>query len=161
MIKSKIKTLGFWITPMFMVFFIGIFIFIFFSDPLEKDRGICSGVIITLLSLNIFQLWVTLKSIKINTIDRTIIFSHLFTGRITTYNFSDIDGYVDVIEQPAQGRPFRILYLVKEERFVQKISGFIYSNLNEIEDGLKATKYLGRKEYSYRKDLKALFGKKD
>jgi len=50
--------------------------------------------------------------------------------------------------------------LVKNEKFVQKISSFIYSNIDEIEIGLKDLKYLGRKEDTYIQRYKILFGRK-
>jgi hypothetical protein len=106
------------------------------------------------------QLWVNAKSITINTIDRTITVTHFFTRHKTTYNLNDIDGYVIVIEVPYRGKPFSVIYLVKDEKFIQRIPSRIYSNFDEIKEGLKAAKYLGEKDFSIFKRLKILFGQK-
>jgi hypothetical protein len=56
--------------------------------------------------------------------------------------------------------PFRVINLVKEEKFIQKISSHIYSNIDEIKEGSKTTEYFGEKDFSILKRLKILFGQK-
>jgi hypothetical protein len=160
MIRSKIKTIGFWMTPIMITFVIGIFIPSFFNEPTKKDKIIFSIWAVVMLSLMIPQLWSSSKLLIINTIDKTISFTHFFTRQKTVYNFTDIDGYVDIIIEPARGRPFRVLYLVTDEKFIQKISSFIYSNIDEIEQGLKATKYLGKQDFSFLKQFRIFLGQK-
>src|SRR5450631_3580905 len=59
-------------------------------------------------------LWLSSRQVKIRAVDRTIIFTHFFTRKRIVYYFTDIDGYVDMIEERPRGGPFRVLYLVKD-----------------------------------------------
>jgi hypothetical protein len=144
MIKSKTKTIGFWMTPVMTVFFVGLSI-LTLKLP-EKERLIPQILVLVFLTLSISQLWVSTKLITINTVEQTITFTNFFLQRKLVLDFKDLDGYVDFIEKPARGRPFRVIYLVRNESYVHKISSFIYSNLDEMEAGLKGIQYLGTKE---------------
>lgn len=160
MIRSTTKTMGFWMTPIMIILVIGLFIPSFLNDPIKKDKLIISIWALIMLSLMIPQLWSNSKLFIFNTIDKTITFTHFLTRQKPVYNFTDIDGYVDLIAQPARGRPFSVLYLVKDEKLIEKISSFIYSTIDEIEQGLKATKYLGKQEFSFLKQLRIFLGQK-
>jgi hypothetical protein len=58
------------------------------------------------------------------------------------YGFAEIDGYMGKIKKPARGRPYRVLNLIQNGKTIEKISGFIYSNIDQIENGLKDLKYI-------------------
>jgi hypothetical protein len=160
MIKSKINAYRFWITPILIILILGMLIFTLICDHVEKDRIVVSIWACVFLFLTVTQLFDTYKLIIIDKTDKKISIKHYITRQVKIYNFTDIDGYVDMIEKPARGRPFRVIYLVQNEKFVQKISGFIYSNIEEMEAGLDTIKYLGRKKYSYFKNIRILFGRK-
>ncbi len=143
MIKSKTNTFGFWITPITMTFFLTFFIFIFFKYALsERDKVFIAGFSVFFLTLSVLQLWVTFKLVTIDTLQKTITFVQGLTGRKTVYNFNDLDGYISLLKNPARGKPFSVIYLIKEGKRVQEISGYIYSNVDELEEGLSTLKNL-------------------
>lgn len=132
LIKAKNNTLGYWVSPLMAILIVGMSLFILSAGPVGKDKVVVSIYLSVMLLLLIPQIWITSKSITINTSERTIIIKHFFTGHQVIYHFTDIDGYVDML-QPPRGRSFRVLFLVKDEKFIQKISSLIYSNIEEIE----------------------------
>lgn len=159
MIYSKTNTFNYWLSPLVILLFIGIGAFVI----LQKHQLSKQDVIVISIFEFIFLFqhgilfWINSKSITINTIEKTIAFSHLFVKNKSVYNFIDIEGYIDVIQKPLRGRPFRELYLVKHDKNIQKISSSIYSNFNELENGLKGIKYLGMRKQSYFEKFKVLF----
>jgi hypothetical protein len=100
------------------------------------------------------------RQIMINTSEGTIIFKHFFTRKRVFYHLADFDSYIDIIEERPRGGPFRVLYLIKDETIIQIIPSSIYSNIDEIEGGLKPTKYIGQQEFSWFKRVKILLGRK-
>jgi hypothetical protein len=160
MIKSKINTLGYWITPFWICVFITILVFTIISDHLEKEKNTIFIFLGFFLFLTISQLFDTSKSVIINKLEKVILVKHYITRKAKKYSFSDLDGYADLIEKSARGKPFRVIYLVKNKEIVQELSGFIYSNIDEIEIELDNMKYLGRTKYSYFRNLKISFGGK-
>ena len=160
MIKSRINTFGYWITPVWICLFLVALVSTVISVHVEKDRNIVIVFIGLFLFLTIIQLIDTSKSIIIDKFDRIILVKHYITRLTKKYSFSDLDGYVDLIEKPTRGKPFRVIYLVKNKEIVQKLSGFIYSNIDEMEIELDNMKYLGRTKYSYFRNLKISFGGK-
>jgi hypothetical protein len=146
MIKSKINTFGYWITPTMIVFISGIITLTFIYGANEKEKIITLIVGILFLILSFSQLIMTSKSIVIDTTNKTIGISHLILRQTKLYGFKEIDGYRDKIIKPARGRPFRVLYLVQNGKIIEEMSGFIYSNIDQIENGLNDLKYIGKKE---------------
>ena len=69
---------------------------------------------------------------------------------------SEFEGYVDTFVKSPRG-DFRVLYLVKNKRLTNKISGRFYSNIEEIEKGLQSLKYLGFHKFSLKWSLKIFF----
>jgi hypothetical protein len=114
----------------------------FIYNASSKEQIIISIVGIIFLILSFSQLIVTSKSIEINTINKTIKIRHLIFRYTKLYGFAEIDGYMNKIEKPARGRPFRALYLIQNGKSIEKISGFIYSNIDQIENGLKDLKFI-------------------
>lgn len=140
MIKSKINTFGYWITPILILFISGIIMlpFIFKASDMEQNIILIVGTVFLILSFS--QLIMTSKSIEINTTDKIIKINHLIFRQTKLYLFDEIDGYQGKIENPARGKTFRVLYLIQNGKNIEKISGCIYSNIDQIENGLKDLK---------------------
>jgi hypothetical protein len=158
MINSKTKTFGFFFS---FAFSLAIISFMFIPIPRTPigTRIIFDSLLLIPLSIVGSKLWRDAKKIQIDTRLMTIQFEHLFTNKKKEYNLNNLDGYYEVF-QPAKGGSYRVLYLSKDGIFVEAISSFIYSNMTELEEGLKPVKFLGRKEFDYIDSIKILFKQK-
>jgi hypothetical protein len=107
------------------------------------------------------RFWTNSRLITINLFEKKITYTHFFTRRKVTYLFEDLEGYVEVIQAPARGNRFRMIYLVQDKKYIDEISSFAYSNYDELKEGLKKLKYLGQQEHSYLDYLKILIGQKE
>jgi hypothetical protein len=157
MVKSRTNTFGFWMCLGIVLIGIGMIVSPFLQESTDSKKivSIIFGLFFTLFIGS--QLWREAKIIYVNSFDKTITFVNFFTRQTTIYDFENIEGYVDLFE-PARGGSNRVLYIVKDKKFVEKISTRIYSNVKEIQQELKTLKYLGHKRFSYIKSLKILFG---
>ena len=103
------------------------------------------------------QLWRDANVILIDSFTKTITFQNLFTRKSRLYDFNYFDGFIDM-NQSSKSGTYRVVYLVKEKKYIEKISSFYYSNLDDLQNGLTPIKYLGFKRYSIFKSIKILFG---
>jgi len=156
MTNSKTFTFGFWLCVLLTLFSIGLGLSPFFQDSTEREKNIVPFIGLFFLLISGSQLWRDAKRISINPYEKTITFIHLFTRKVTIYNFENLEGYVDLY-QPSKGGSYRVLYLVKGNKYIEKISTFIYSNVDEMESEIKEIKYLGLQQFSYIKSIKILF----
>ena len=142
---------------MTLVTLFGLFLFFsaFLNSRTQQQKIIClyTGPIFILIFGS--QLWRDAKIILINTLDNTICFTNLFTRQRTINSFVYFDGYIDMY-QSAKGGTYRVIYLVKDRKYIKKISGFYYSNLDELESYLAPLKYMGRQNFNLIKSLKVL-----
>ena len=120
----------------------------------QKQVCIVTGLVFILLFGS--QLWRDAKIILIDTFTKTITFTNLFTRQQTVSSFEDFDGFIDTF-QLARGGTYRVIYLVKDRKFVRKISSFYYSNLDELQNSFVDIKYLGRQNFNIIKSFKILF----
>jgi hypothetical protein len=155
MTKSRTKTFGFWILILATLFSIGIPIAPFFQESNDKIKVAALAFGSFLILFFGSQIWRDSKHILINSIDETITFTNLLTRQKTIYYFKEIEGYIDMYQSSRSGS-YRVLYLVQDNKFVQKISTFIYSNVGEMEGALKPIKYLGQKDFSFLRSIKIL-----
>jgi hypothetical protein len=102
------------------------------------------------------QVKINCKIILIDVADKTIAFKNYFTRQSKIYQINYFDGYLDTLKKSPKG-DFRILYLVKNNKPTHKISGRTYSNIDEIETGLKELKYYGYKKLSLISFIKIFF----
>lgn len=161
MIKSNLNTYGFWVSPIFLVSINCFFIFVFlYNSQNNEDLKVLSIFIIVSLLLTLPQIISTSKLYVIDSIEKTIVVTHLITRKSYKYNFNEIDGYIDIIERQARGNPYRVIYLVQNGVIIERISAFIYSNIDEMENEFKNLEYLGRRKFSYFKNYKYSVGKK-
>ena len=127
---------------------------------MPTDKALIFQLILTVLATLLFgsQIWRDGKFITIDTFSKTITFSNFFTRRKKTYEFKSFDGFIDMYQR-SNGGSYRVVYLVKDKKYIEKISSFIYSNLDELQDGLTPIEYLGRQDYNISKSIKVLFHK--
>lgn len=96
--------------------------------------------------------------IKIDTNQNTIAFTNFFTKKTKIYSFNDFDGYVQTVV--INGKTivaYKALYLLKNKKVHKKILGSYYSNIEELQEGLKSLAYFGFQRFGIVKSLKILF----
>ena len=168
MIQSKFQHTAipaFWILlSMIILLWVGELYYVY-SRFTNFQRGeIHRDVIIGLVIISGFLLYISVwlkKNATIITIDtekNTISFENIFTKNTKTYFFSDFDGYIETVEKNRKTHvQYKVLYLVKDKITNRKIPGFLYSNIEELQEGLKSLNYLGFKSFGIVKQLKILF----
>ena len=152
---SLIGSMMLYITFTLMLHFIGIG-----TEPMKnltQPQAILFFIFYPILIFLAFvQVKINCKIIFIDLTCGTISFKNYFTRQRTIYQMDYFDGYLDTLKNSPKG-DFRILYLVKNNKPTHKISGRTYSNINEIETGLKVLKYYGFKEFSMIDYIKIFF----
>jgi hypothetical protein len=130
----------------------------------ENQRSFNAQVIIDLIACLIFGVFLSSRasSIEINSdsVIKTISFKNLFTRRIKIYPFQDFDGYITTKLWHKQGYENKTLCLIKDGRVVRKIDNFLYSNVDELQEGLKDMQYLGFKSMGIVNSWKVLFNQR-
>jgi len=169
MTKSQFKTFGFWLM-LCMTFFMLFLLISAFSQTflnfeiikmsMPTNKAKIFQFILPIVGVTFFgsQIWRDAKYITIDTFGKSITFSNFFTRKQTIYSFEYFDGFVDMYQSSKWGT-YRVVYLVKDKKFIEKISSFYYSNLDEIQESLTPTKYLGLQKYNIFKSIKVLFNK--
>jgi hypothetical protein len=89
---------------------------------------------------------------------KTISFKNLFSRRKRTYNFTELDGFIRTRLWHRQFSENKTLLLIKGGKVVKKIDNFFYSNVDELEKGLKDLPYLGFKPMGFVNSWRVLFG---
>lgn len=114
-------------------------------------------VFVMLIAISIYGklLWDS-NILLIDTKLKTIKFTNRLTLISSIYYFSYFDNSMIVFE-PIKGGYARNYYLIKNRKVIKRITGFIYSNQNELEDALQEIKSLGEVKYSYLNSTKNLF----
>ena len=168
MIQSKFQHTAipaFWILLSMIILLLVGELYYFYSRFTNFQRGeIHRDVIISLVIISCFLLYISVwlkKNATIITIDiekNTIAFENFFTKNIKTYLFSDFDGYLETVEKNSKTHTqYKVLYLVKDKITNRKIPGSLYSNIEELQEGLKSLNYLGFQSFGIVKQLKILF----
>lgn len=155
MTKSQFKSFGFWLTTVMVLFGLLFFLSSFLQSRTEKQKQVCIVTGLVWILLFGSQLWRDSKIILIDTFGKTINFTNLFTRQQTVCSFNDFDGFIDTF-QSARGGSYRVIYLVKNRKFIKKISSFYYSNLDELQNSIVDIKYLGRQNFNIIKSFKIL-----
>ena len=168
MIQSKFHHTA---IPAFLII-LSIIIFLFvgevyylYSRIINIQRGeIHSDVIISLIIIFVFLLFVSLwlktsaTIITINTDENTITFTNFFTKNTKTYSFSNFDGYIQTVDINSKTRTqYKVLCLLKDKVIIRKISGSFYSNIEELQEGLKSLNDFGFEKFGIVKKLKIFF----
>ncbi len=171
MIKSKFSFIGIfclWYLSLAGLFIsyltFGIFLHFFEIELVENNLTNTESIIflfvyLLIISIAFAQVKINSNIIYIDTLNKTISFKNYFTRQKKIYSFSEFEGYIDTFMKSPRG-DFRVFYLARENKPVNKMSGRIYSNIEEIEEGLKQMKYLGFHKFSLKWSLKIFFYKK-
>ena len=104
--------------------------------------GLLVPGVIQILIIGIW-IWRSARKVLIDRGARTITFRNLVTKKEVVYHFDELDGFVQVYLTQKNGDKIKVVYLVKDRKFCEKISGFVYSNLDELEGALASLKFLG------------------
>jgi hypothetical protein len=123
--------------------------------PSDKYIFLGTGLIYFLILL--LALWVHVRRITIDGETRTISFRNLVSRKEELYSFDELEGFVEVFVSTKAGK-VKVLYLIKDRKFHKKLSGSIYSNLDELQSALAPIKYLGVEKMNMVKGVKVLFG---
>ena len=123
----------------------------------ENEYHIQIGLALFGLLLMFSLLWFNVKYIRVDTGNKVISFQNIFTRAITTYNFSDFDGYIDTfIKHGKGGYSYKAIGLVQGKRIVRRIDSYYYSNFKELREGVKNLNYLGEVKFGFWDSLKML-----
>ncbi len=102
------------------------------------------------------KIWYTSKQ------DKVVVFKNYFTKKVKTYNFNELDGYVTgrfPIYGPNGPKHFiKMTWIVKNNKMIERIDERYIFNFNELEEELKAMKYLGYQKIRLWKRFKMLLG---
>jgi hypothetical protein len=96
--------------------------------------------------------------IRIDTLGKLITFRNIITQKIKSYSFDTLDGYVDTLQRDGRGNSYKTIYLVKDKKYIAKISNFYCSNYDELKDGLSKLTYLGFQNFNIIDSFRVLFG---
>jgi hypothetical protein len=170
MIKSRHNTLGFWLFAGGIMFFSFLavcaitqyyFNLTIVKVDVHSHRAFNAQLIAFLIACLIFGTFLSFRasSIEINSqgILKTIAFKNLFTRKTKVFPFQQFDGYITTKLWHRQFNENKTLCLIKQGRIVKKIDNFIYSNIDELQEGLKHMPYLGFKEMGIVNSWKVLF----
>jgi hypothetical protein len=170
MIKSKFWTLGFWLMAILTIFFL--FLLVSAISQYYFDKTLFKISMTTAreahVQMTLFVLAFLLfgsvfvygaNAIYIDTLNKSIKFKNIITRKTRIYSFANLDGYVDTIQKDGRMNSYKVSYLVKNKKFVAKISTFFCSNYDELINGLKGLTYLGFQDFGINDNFKVLFGK--
>jgi hypothetical protein len=79
-------------------------------------------------------------------------------NRSKLYDFTEFDGYLDTVATSKAGT-YEVVYLIKNQKAERIITGFYFSNIDELRAALSPIKYLGFREDFSRLARKALLRK--
>lgn len=175
MIKSKFSIFGFWflsvatmyITLNFISAVLEFFFRITIFKPLTLGYGQSDHLVFQIIVFSLLAIYfipvVCLNAdiVTIDSLSKIISFKNVFTKRERTYSFTEFDGFANTFYRQGYAAKFYVIYLVKGDKRIEKISSYYYLNykkLNVALDGEIA--YLGDREFDFFKNLKILFRQK-
>jgi len=173
MVKSKFKPFGIFALIVSVPLLLGIcFILyalvsvIFFGGHIFP-RGTLSqgGALIFILFFTGLSFSLVLSFVKypfiinINKAEQTISFKNVFTQKRSSYLFSDFDCYIDTLVTSLKKEDYKVIYLVKNRKAEKIITGFYYSNMEELQEALSLIKYKGFEKRYTRLYRRTLLGK--
>jgi len=173
MVKSKFSVSGFWfltIMTAYSVFNLLSVLLEFFFDvtflkPLTLTNGQSDNLLFQIISFSVLSvlfvpiIYFNAVAITIDNFNKIILFKNIFTKKERLYSFTELDGFVDTYYKDGFQAKFDIIYLVKNEKRVEKISGYYYSNYFDLKKGVDTLTYIGFREFYLFKNLKILFRK--
>lgn len=129
---------------------------------IPNQKSFNGWIVINGIALLVFGTFLSSRASAIeirfdNNFLKTISFKNVLTRQVKTYYFEEFDGYITTRLWHKQFNENKTLCLIKEGRVVKKIDNFIYSNVDELQQGLKDMKYLGFKSMGIVNSWKVLF----
>ena len=110
--------------PYQSLLFVGLFILILFY--------VCRALILAAMIVNI------------DSDALTISFRNILTRQYRIYLFKDFDGYIDTLAfNYKTADEYKVIYFVKDKKVEKILTGFYYSNMEELQEAIKPIKYLG------------------
>ncbi len=130
-----------------------------FSNGGNHRKAIIT-IVLGFSSLLFLSVWLktvaTIITININ--QKTIAFTNFFTKKTKIYSFNDFDGYVQTVVFNSKTQvEHKAFYLLKGKKVNRKILGSYYSNMKELQEGLKSLNYFGFERFGIVKSMKILF----
>jgi len=119
------------------------------------------GVLYTIfLNLSFLYFFISVHSraftITINTHENIIIFKNIISIRTKTYNLNWFDGYIET-QSLSRGGPYKMLFFIKNRRVEKIVSGYYYTDINELTSALSPIKNLGFKKNGTMLEWRAIF----
>jgi hypothetical protein len=172
MIHSRNNAFGFWLCAIVMVIYILLavccisqfyFDFEIIKIGITSQRSFNAWIAICGIACLIFGGLLSFRAslITINSDSedlKYILFKNIFSRRTRTYNFKELDGFIRTRLWHKQFSTNKTLCLIKGGKVVKIIDNFFYSNVDELETGLKHLPYLGFKPMGFVNSWRVLFG---
>jgi len=159
--KSKFKTFFFWFSNICFVGGIFVLAYVAFegfaNEPLAGQIAITGAVMILLLIYG-KMLW-DAKSVTIDLDKQTILFTNRYTRKKIVYPVNYFDAYITTYQRTKVG-DFRVVYLIKDNELLYKISRAVYSNQDELLASLPSLPDMGLIELSFIDRLRKRIEKK-
>ena len=171
MVKSKFKTWGIVALCTGLIIISGTSFFIygvvtatFFDGHIIKlamskqdalKATFCFGILLILMVFAVLRYFFV---VKIDIENKSIEFKHLLTRQKTGYAFTDLDGYLETFATTRNGN-YKVFYFIKNKKAEKLITGYYYSNMNEMKDALSLMKYLGFEKDFGKLNRRSLFNK--
>lgn len=99
----------------------------------------------------VFSLCNTVKTICIDTSEKTISFKKTLINKTKIYSFTDFDGFSDITVKHNLGKSsykdYKAIGLIKELSTAETIDSYYYSNFNELREGLKKLPYVASTDF--------------
>ena len=94
--------------------------------------------------------------VRIDNDAKTILFNRIITQQKELFSFAYFDSYFDTIAPSPKGGTYKVIYLIKGKKVEKRISGYLYSNIDEIQQSLFSIKYLGFQKKHSSTDIQSL-----
>ena len=160
-ITSHFRTFFFWFSNLCVLFSVTCLLLLINGNFETPNAGKFALAGLALLMFWIYgkMLW-EVKKISIDIAQKTITFRNRFTSSTKTFDLADFEGFTTYYQQTKFGS-FKVIYFVKDQTLVYKMSRAFYSNQSELIDAIRSDiKDLGELQYSFLDSLKTLFGQK-
>jgi hypothetical protein len=171
MTRSKFRIAGFWflliVTSYITINFISVFLEVCLDvkilKPLTLTHGQSDFLIVQIWTLGLLSIvfvpiiYLNAVVVTIDNFGKTISFKNMFTNKVKVYQFIELDGYVDTSWRDGYQGNYSIIYFIKDDKRIEKISGYYYSNYKELKASLTPLTYMGEREFHFFKNLKILF----
>ena len=160
-IKSKLNTFFFWFSNLCIVGGVYGFIYLLFGGfSNESISGNIALIVVLTILLWLYgkMLW-DAKAITVDSEANNITFKNRYSQNQWSYKFDYFDGFVTYYQYTKFGT-YKVIYFVKDQRLLFKVSKAFYSNQEEILSAISSIKDMGLLEYSFMDSVRNLLGKK-